>query len=309
MRYLTLIIVISLTGCIADDREVMALRKELKAFEGRVESAVGKHLTEPNGSRSLTEHVALAERGVKTLYDQNVLDRVRKLEDAGKSDGLKDDQTIGDLKLRVGNLEDENKSLKEWNENDGKQLGELLLKLESTEQALTIEKAEEQKRLATLESSIASLQEELTALKAKGLKSKQPTESLPPVRSPKAAYSITQGRSTRGIVLTGKNCVWCRKLESDSFPQLRNTGWLIGTDNTNNIEEVDIDTEKGQAYLKELGLNKDGVGFGIPRLVRVVNGKAVSHHDGYLNAKELSGFFNGTFTPPAVIIKTKEKVA
>lgn len=121
-------------------------------------------------------------------------------------------------------------------------------------------------------------------------------------------YPLSAGRLSRGIQFTSDSCGWCKQMERNEHPKLSRGGWSVGTSNTDNLEVVDINSEKGQSYLMQLGWNGAGNLY-LPKIIKVEKGKIVREHTGFLNAKDLANFLNGTATPPQAVIRTREKVA
>lgn len=79
----------------------------------------------------------------------------------------------------------------------------------------------------------------------------------------------------RGIMVTAAWCPPCRTFAANEVPRLRKGGWLVGEEETNHLQVVDV--EKYQVTA-------------LPVFIRLVDGKETNRHVGAMDALQLAAF-------------------
>jgi len=89
-------------------------------------------------------------------------------------------------------------------------------------------------------------------------------------------------------LFTQKNCGPCRKIQRNVLPALQKSGWKIANAGSGQEAHIVIfDMEKDEATFERLKIDST------PLFIRVVDGKPVQTHVGFMNQWDLGKFFKG----------------
>lgn len=124
----------------------------------------------------------------------------------------------------------------------------------------------------------------------------------PPAAEPPPKVEVIEERGRRMLYVHAEWCVWCKPVEKNIFPLMRQHRWRIGNANTDQIQCIDESMLK--VATEHIAINDVSK---YPTFVVVEDGYEIDRHEGYLDQWGIARLWNRKpATPPAAKAKPVE---